>query len=337
MSILSKTYGTLLALTLAASAALTSCDIFNEDLPPCPQGLQLRFVYDYNMEFANAFPSQVDCLILLVYDKEGNYVRTETASRPETADENWRMTVDLPAGDYTLLAYGGMDQEHSSFRFNPTPQNSTFSDLKVYLPTELLTHPRGTDLHPLFYGRAEVSVPETSTEYVQETIYMMKDTNDIRIVLLNENGQPADADEFVFTITDDNTLFNSMNELITAPERTETVYSPWDWGNSEAGVNPDGTPTQVCWAEFSVSRLMTSSPGILKITRASDGNTVVSIPLVNVLLLLKSQHFSAMKNQEFLDRESRWNMTFILAGNGVWAGTTIVINDWVVRLNNINS
>ncbi len=335
MSILSKTYVTLLALTLAASTALTSCGIFNEDLPPCPQGVQLRFVYDYNMEFANAFPSQVDCLTLLVYDKEGNYVRTQTAARPETADENWRMTVDLPAGEYTLLAYGGMDTEHSSFRFNPAPHNSTLSDLTVYLPAALLTSPRGTDLHPLFYGKAQVTISATDTEYVQHTIYMMKDTNDIRIVLMNENGQPADADEFVFTITDDNTLFDSMNELIRTPGK-ETVYSPWDWGNTEVGLNPDQTATQVCWAEFSVSRLTTDSGSKLKITRASDGQTVVSIPLVNILLMLKSQHFEAMKNQEFLDRESRWNLTFILAGNGVWAGTTIVINDWVVRINNVD-
>lgn len=44
-------------LMAAPAAALSSCDHFNEDLEPCPQGVELRFVYDYNMEFSNAFPS----------------------------------------------------------------------------------------------------------------------------------------------------------------------------------------------------------------------------------------------------------------------------------------
>ncbi len=33
------------------------------DLDPCPDAaVNLRFVYEYNMEFANAFHNQVDCL-----------------------------------------------------------------------------------------------------------------------------------------------------------------------------------------------------------------------------------------------------------------------------------
>lgn len=59
----------LTAIAVITGLNLASCDSFNEQLEPCPQGARLRFVYDYNMEFANAFPSQVDCLTLLVYDK----------------------------------------------------------------------------------------------------------------------------------------------------------------------------------------------------------------------------------------------------------------------------
>ena len=41
-----------------------------------------------------------------------------------------------------------------------------------------------------------------------------------------------------------------------------------------------------------------------------------------------------MAPQEFLDRESRWNMILFL-NEGNWITTTIVINGWVVRINNI--
>ena len=53
-----------LCTVLAVAALLSSCHGIYNDLEPCSQGVRLRFVYDYNMEYANAFHSQVDCLAL---------------------------------------------------------------------------------------------------------------------------------------------------------------------------------------------------------------------------------------------------------------------------------
>ena len=39
-----------------------------------------------------------------------------------------------------------------------------------------------------------------------------------------------------------------------------------------------------------------------------------------------------MGDQEFLDREHRWNVILFL-DNGRWIDTRIVINDWIVRIN----
>ena len=58
--------------------SLSSCESIYEDLSPCPHGVSLRFIYDYNMEYANAFPKKVDCLTLLIYDGKGDYVGTRT-------------------------------------------------------------------------------------------------------------------------------------------------------------------------------------------------------------------------------------------------------------------
>lgn len=313
--------------------SLASCDAVYEDLDPCPQGLRLRFVYDYNMEYANAFPSQVDCLTLLVYDKEGHYIRTLTADKTETKNEDWRMTIDLPAGDYSLLAYGGMECSDASFKFNDSPSQISMQSLEVYLPSDLITEPKGTDLHPLFYGDLDITVPEDGPDYTDGTVYMMKDTNDIRVILGNESGLPTDADDFIFTITDNNTRFNYLNDIISTDNVT---YRPWAKDNAEVGIQPDSSPTILSWAEFSVSRLMENSDAILQVTRADDGKEVLSIPLVNILLLLKSEHYASMEDQEFLDRQSRWNLTFFLTNDGRWGEVEIIINDWIVRINNIS-
>lgn len=77
---------------------------------------------------------KMQILTLLVYDKEGNYLETRTADRPETADENWRMVIDLPAGDYNMLAFGGMECRDASFRFSAPVNETPMQDLQVVLP-----------------------------------------------------------------------------------------------------------------------------------------------------------------------------------------------------------
>ena len=96
----------------------------------------------------------------------------------------------------------------------------------------------------------------------------------------------------------------------------------------------NGDEALLAFAEFSTSRLMQSHDARLVISRRSDMKTIVDIPLINYLLMLKSQEFATMGSQEFLDRESRWNMVFFLDNTGSWIRTYIKINDWVVRINN---
>ncbi|MDE7154054.1 MAG: FimB/Mfa2 family fimbrial subunit [Muribaculaceae bacterium] len=329
------------ALVAVPVTALTSCDFIYQDLEACPTGMQLRFVYDYNMEFANAFPSQVDCLSLLIYDGEGRYVETRTVTdRDKLGDENWRMHIDLPVGDYTFVAYGGMACNESSFSFVTTPTTgSQLTSLGVDLDKNLLTSPVGTRLHPLFYGRGEFSLTENKTLEIPEgTIYMMKDTNNVRILLQNTDGSPVDNRDFIFEITDNNTSFAWNNDLNPAPTIT---YCPWTQGQETAGTNADGSAVTLAYAEFSTSRFITDSDARLTIKRKdpalADGKeTVLSIPLVEYLLLLRSQEFASMSKQEFLDRESRWDLILFLdARTGGWYQVQIVINGWIVRINNI--
>lgn len=72
-NIISGFISTVLGIVLI-NFAFSSCERIYEDLAPCPHGVSLRFIYDYNMEYANAFAKKVDCLTLLVYDENGNYV-----------------------------------------------------------------------------------------------------------------------------------------------------------------------------------------------------------------------------------------------------------------------
>lgn len=320
-------------LGVASLTALTGCDsLINDDLDPCPEGVVLRFVYDYNMEFANAFPSQVDCLTLLVYDDQGRLVESRTETSSVLADENYRMTIDLPAATYHFVAYGGMACENTTFHFVDQPvAGSQLSQLAVSMNANCISANPGVDLHPLFYGDLDLTIDPKTMAYTPATVYMMKDTNTLRILLQNVDGTPVNAADFTFAITDNNTLLNWQNDVV--PTAEGITYSPWATGQAGVGANEAGDEALVAYAEFSTSRLMAGSDARLVIKRVSDGRNVLSVPLVNYLLLLKSLHFDKMGPQEFLDRESRWNMILFLE-NGRWLDTHIVINDWIVRINN---
>ncbi|MDE6400218.1 MAG: FimB/Mfa2 family fimbrial subunit, partial [Muribaculaceae bacterium] len=245
------------------------------------------------------------------------------------------MEVDLAPGDYDVLAYGGMECHDSSFSFVTSPESTKYEDVMVRLDSRNLSRPNGVSLHPLFYGRASVTVedPSENLGYKEATVSMIKDTNNLRVILQQIDGEPLDNSQFDFVVTDDNTLFAYDNNLLPQPE---VEYWPWARGNASPGELPDGSASSVVYAELSFPRLVTSNSPRLLITRKSDGMKVIDIPLNNYLLLLKSELFASMPSQEFLDRESRWSLLFFLDRSNVWIKTQIVINDWVVRINDID-
>jgi hypothetical protein len=126
---------------------------------------------------------------------------------------------------------------------------------------------------------------------------------------------------------------NSSNDVV--PNGMIT-YSPWTMGEQTIGVNEDGdTPISVAYAEFSTGRIMSGSGSRLTVARKDDGRVVFTIPLDKYLLLHRSELYSDMPVQEYLDREDEWSIVFFLDSGLRWLNTHIIINDWTVRLNNI--
>ena len=318
-NIISQFAGMVLSAVLA-TVALSSCERIFEDLDPCPHGVSLRFVYDYNMEFANAFPRQVDCLTLYIYDDKDNYVDTRIVTGTELQDEDYRMTLDLEKGNYHFVAYGGLACDKSSFSLLQAPAaGGKWTDLRTAMDADCLTVPERRNLHDMFWGQLTLA---TADLYSEGTVKMMKNTNSIRIVLQHVDGTPVKADD---------------NDLLP---NGDVTYIPWAKGQAQTGVSivgPDQVvpqPVEVAYAELCTSRLMTKNSPRLLVKRHEDGGTVIDFPLNNYLLLMRSDRYSKMGDQEYLDRESRWTLYFFLQA-GIWLQTRIVVNDWVVRINDI--
>lgn len=319
----------LLGLLLAAFCCISCESSIYSDQSDCPRGLSLRFVYDYNMEYANSFPKKVDCVSVYVFDEFGDYVATYNEIGEKLQDENYRMTINLDKGNYTLLAYGGMACNERSF-YMPTFTTRAVSHIDdMYVELDHKNFQSNVLLHPLFYGKLEVGID--FDDYVEETVYLIKDTNNIRVVLQQMSGETIAASQFDFKITDDNTYLDNENNVVP---RGEITYSPWVQGEEIVGSWDDAqTPVSAAWAELSTSRLTTGTSPRLTITSKANGREVLSIPLNTYLMLLKSQLYEEMSAQEYLDRESEWTLIFFLDSGLRWINTRIVINNWVVRLN----
>ncbi len=318
----------LLALTCSA------CDGIYDDLAPCPQGVELRFVYDYNMEYANAFPKKVDCLTLYVYDSEGNFVTSRTETSGALADENYRMQLDLEAGDYHFVAYGGIACDEASFETVTEPQGgSSLVSLETRMKIDGDTSDK--ELHAFYFGDLDMTVTAGTETYDSGTVEMMKNTNNVRVTLQQLSGEAVSDEDFEFSITDDNTHFANDNSLISSGTVT---YLPWAQGQMSTGTRAEADDegeeeVVVAYAEFSCSRLVTGNSPHLVVSRKEDGGTVIDIPLINYLMLVKSDHYSKMGSQEFLDRQSEWTLVFFLDERDEWWTAYIVVNDWTVRIN----
>lgn len=338
MTILKKLHISACLLAILGIMA-TSCSAVYDDLPECASGAELRFIYDYHMERGNSFMYAVDCLTVYIYDEQGRYVGTRTETSSVLADENWRMRVDLPAGRYHIVAYGGMECGEASFMHPagtaPAP-GSHYSSLRTVLKPEGTDPSRTAPLHDHFWGEADITVSGQALVYDEATVEMRKNTNNIRVVLQHLNGEPVDPGKFRFEIVDDNTLMGHDNALIPAGK---VSYPAWMTGSTDMGMFPDGEPLINGYAQFSVGRLVQSDdqPRI-RITRASTGDPVMDLDLIWLIRQARLQNVGRagstdMPLQEYLDRESRWTFYFLLNENDIFNNLTIRVNDWIVRFN----
>lgn len=327
---------------LAVSAcclALHACDnvIYDEE-GDCSVNYRVKFRYDYNMKFADAFAHEVNTVTLYLLNEEGNVVWQRTEQGEMLASEDYAMNVDVSPGRYSLLAWCGT-ADKGSFT---VPETTVGKELTCTL--NRLHGPEreayvDEDLDRLFHGRLDNQVfSETEGTYTY-TVPLVKNTNNVRVVLQHLSGEPVDESKFIFSITDDNGLMDWDNRLL--PDETITYYA-WHTDAGEAGVDTEPKETKAVTrsvfsaaiAELTVPRLVKGHETRLSVTNKETGEKVFSIPLIDYALLVKGFYNRDMDDQEYLDRQDEYNMVFFLDEGDRWIDTYIYINSWKLVLQN---
>lgn len=347
---------------------LMSCDSFIfDDEGDCDPYYKVRFVYDMNMKFADAFANEVkDVTLYVIDDRTGRVVLTKHESGDALSQPGYMMDVEVEPGNYSLVAWCG-EGHRTSFTVTgsemKTDLTCSLTDRQPHQPgpwdndskntaeaeedTPKGSHVRNM-LHHLYHGKLEAQeFPDTQGTHIY-TVRLTKNTNDIHIVLQHLSGEPVDEKAFTFTITDENGLMDWDNSLLADEPLT---YFAWHKKAGIAGLEvPDYTDednssdtrasivqVSAAVAELSVGRLMESRRYSTFVNIYNqEGERIVHLPYIDYFLLVKSERLKNMSDQEYLDRQDDYSMVFFLDEDNRWVKSHIFINSWKIVLQTVN-
>lgn len=301
----------LITLSTCVSSCESVMDGENDD-PVCNSTYYMRFIYDMNMDFADAFDSQVSSVELYIFNsKTGDLVKKMGESGAALAQDGYRMELDLKPGSYTFVAWCGLTGNGG--QFTVASSVSSLGDVTCQMArsrAEGLAIQQ-SNLSPLFHGTTSATLIDDSSEHVY-TIRLTKNTNNINISLQNVDGSSLDVDRFAISMVDNNGHMAHDNALL---EDEDISYRPFRQLSGSADVasgRSDDGRQNVVKAELSTARLMANHNPKIEITDTSNGESLYSIPIVEWALMLKSSQYASLGSQEYLDREDTYNVVLYL-------------------------
>lgn len=314
---------TALALFVAAGS-VASCGI-KDDTDNCQTELRVKFKYDYNMKYADAFNHEVKTVHLYAYDESGRLALDKIGTVTGT---DYTMNVDeLKTGvKYDFYVWAEGESRVDSWFYGSNASASTLTaTLSEYGSTVK------NDITPLFHGTlADTAFAAKFGTTQTLTIPLVKNTNSLIVTLAEQDGSVLNPDDYDLAITEPegNTHFNYDNSLLSSGG---VVYTPWDKYVASAGDSMRTTINTVI-SEFTLSRLMADRGNSVRLTVTDkEGDTIIDFPLIDCILLGKGDHNRTMSDQEFLDREDTYRLTFFIS-RGNWLSAEIITTSWRVVL-----
>ena len=285
------------------------------------------------MEFADAFPSQVNDVMLFIFDDDGRFISSLQDSGPHL-DAGYRMPLQLVPGHYQLVAWAGLLTDTDCYNLNCDLQRgtSTVDDLMLCLQTEEDEYDQC--LTDVWHGQlADFEVKADAPSYA--TISLVKDVKRFRVLLFVTEGNALSKDDYSFGITTANRMLDHQNEPC---ECEPLVYRPHTL--VEATISNDAAPTRATdlhalVAELNTLRLTDDVPVRFTVRNEREQQDLFDIDLQKYLNLMKLEVHADMSLQEYLDRESSYQVILIMGHNnaGQEVMMSIQINAWTLVFN----
>lgn len=329
-----------------AAFVLSSCSLVYTDQEDCDFGLHLRFKYDYNMSFGDAFATQVSRVSVYVFDEGGKYVTCKSEEGIALAKEDYRMKIELPEGKYRIICWGGSYDDsftHHRLTGDCVPSVELLEVLMLRDNNNEVRFADGRPLRSLFWGDAkDIVVDPRSIQ--QETISLMKLTNQIKVNLVNGEGEDLCKEDFDLYMRGCNGRLCADDACLLEDDMVK--FHPYYLADrptlSEFGAQTKATREGVT-AEFSCPRIMKDDNELrLHAIDRKSGEDVLDFPVAKVLASYAPSAFETadgivhfLDSQEYLDRADLYNLTFVLK-DGNWISVDIQVLAWSMRVQNVD-
>ncbi|MBQ6910903.1 MAG: FimB/Mfa2 family fimbrial subunit [Bacteroidales bacterium] len=328
--------GNTIVWVIAGLLCLGSCRslVYDQGQDVCE--VAVRFKYEYNMKFADAFPNEVHSVTMFVFDPVTGAFVTKASDSGKHLDQNYYMTIPgLTKGRYDLVAWCGLADSDFTVT-DPKTKEELFCRMNTLTKASEYID---TDPGALYYGYAENVqldiLPPGSVNTI--VISLIKNTNNVKVLLQALNtGAQLTPEEYDITIGDDNVLLDWKDE---ASKPVDVTYSPWDKRQGMVEYDDNETYLTAVVAEFTLNRLFKKEDKktMLSVIDKTTGEKVIHIPIVDYFLLVKGNYNREMGDQEYLDRQDDYQITFFLDNTHGWSiAAGIFINGWHVVLQNNN-
>lgn len=294
---------------IALGLATASCSSSNDEpsLETETVKLSVKFVYDYNMEWADALASNAPSANVWAFGLNGDLVWSGAASAADFEKADFRIDATLPEGTYDLIAWCGLEGNDAVKLTTYKPKSK--EELTLAIKTHEADGLRVSDqyISGVYYASVSgvnVKVGDTSDNTVRMSL--IKDTNYFSMALQYLDESRLDMDDFSVSITYDNGLYAWDNSIVRSSDIT---YLPWMADNKEV--------------KLSTGRLTEVSSPRLSVRYKNDNREIINLPLLNYILSIKDN--PSLSNQEFLDREDSYSFVFFLDENNNWLPNAGVI------------
>lgn len=328
------------AIILTAGAIMsfgaTGCESIYDKTQDCDPYYYLNFVFDMNMDFADAFSEKVNSVEVYVFNSDtGELVDKINESGDVLKNEDYKMRLYLQPGNYDFITWCGLENNEGHFLLS----DNINSPEDIFCRMDRQKSPDGSsfqniNLHPLFHGKISAKLEDIPGDHIFP-MPLIKDTNNINFSLQELSGKELDPDRFSIKINIDNGLMGFDNTVI---QDEGIEYQPYHqaWGSATVASKADGDDIRhdIVVAEMSTARLIANQNPMIQVIDNERNKTVYSIPLVKWALMLKSEKYSSMGNQEYLDREDEYNVILYVNGDTEsYVAVSIMINSWRMVLN----
>lgn len=295
---------------------------------PCPN--YLRIVYDYNMQYVDQFHRQVTFLSIFMFDAQTGVLVREVKEAQTPFSENYSILVPEEWFDrpYDIVVWAGLNPDSYDFPAL-TPGVSTINEFQLKVKDyENQLVDRDTELEPLWHGMLS-NITFSDLYEITHTVSLRKDTRKFRLVVqsIDKDYNVTSGDLDMRIISADG-WYDNKNNLLDPVDRGINFLPYYTADDADVGVV----------SEMNSLRLINDNrTNILRITDRNTSKVIFDIPLIQYLNALRLLQYETMPLQEYLDREDEYYiLVFLQKKEEAWLATQIEINEWIIRLQNID-